>query len=91
MKTYLRKKTVYVITNKRIFSFYKEQLNSIDYHIYPFRTVTRHAEGYGTISFSTSSQTNRMFYLRGQLPNQNCFELDNIPDVDRVIRILSGQ
>lgn len=46
MKSYLREKTVYVITNRRVFLFCR---------------------------------------------NQNIFELDNIPDVDRVLRILSGQ
>ncbi len=91
MKSYLRKETVYVITNRRIFSFCKNQMNTVDYHICPTKTITRHADGYGTITFSSTTQPNHMFFLRGQFPNQNFFELDNIPDVDRVIRLLSGQ
>lgn len=89
MKIYLRKETVYVITNRRIISLCKNRLNTIDYHIYPSKTVTRCKNGYGTIFLSTSLPANWMAYLRGQ--HQNFFELDNIPDVDRVMRILSGQ
>lgn len=91
MKSYLREKTVYVITNRRVFIFCRNQVNTIDYHICPAKTVTRHGNGYGTISFSSSTQPNQMFFLQGQRQNQNIFELDNIPDIDRVVRILSGQ
>lgn len=91
MKSYMRKETVYVITNKRIFSCLKNRVDTIDYPIYPTKSLTRHPNGYGTICFSLSSQPNPIFYMPGRFSNQNYFELDNIPDVDRVLQILSTQ
>lgn len=91
MKSYMRKKTFYVITNQRIFSFYKNQVNSIDHHNCPVKTVTRHADGFGSICFSLSPQPNTIFSMPNPITNRSMFELDNIPDVDRVLQILSGQ
>lgn len=90
MKSHLRKETVYVVTNKRILSFVKNQVNTLDYHNCPAKTVTRHSGGSGTISFSSSTQANMMFYWPNRSSNQALFELDNIPDVDRVLQILSN-
>lgn len=89
MKSYMRKETVYVITNKRIFSFLKDRVDTIDYHIYPTKSLTRHPNGYGTICFPISSQPRMTLYMPGRFSNQNYFELDNIPDVNRVLQILS--
>ena len=89
MKSYVRKETVYVITNKRILSFIKDQVKTIDYHICPSRTITRHSDGSGSICFSSSTQLSYMFNMFGRPSNQDSFELDNIPDVDRVLQILS--
>lgn len=89
MKSYVRKETVYVITNKRILSFIKNQVKTIDYHICPSRTITRHPDGSGNISFSSSTQPANMFNMSGWPSNQDSFELDNIPEVDRVLQILS--
>lgn len=90
MKSYIRKKTIYVITNKRIFCFFKNQINTMDYHIHPTRTVTRHRNGYGSIYFSTSMPLNMLFSMIGPFANENFFGLENIPDVDRVLQILSN-
>lgn len=89
-KAYMRKETVYVITNKRILSFVKNQVNTLDYHICPAKTVTRYSDGSGSICFSSSSQPNMQFYIPGRSSNQSLFELDNIPDVDRVLQILAA-
>lgn len=90
MKSHLRKETIYVITNKRIFSFIKNQVNTLDYHMAPAKTVTRHPNGFGNICFTSSAQPNMIFYMPRFFPNQTSFELDNIPDVNRVLQILSN-
>ena len=93
MKSYVRKETVYVITNKRVFSFRKNQVNTIDYHANPPRTITRNPDGSGSIYFGSAAATqNKLmnFYTPVQSSGQNAFELDNIPDIDRVLQILSN-
>lgn len=90
MKSHVRKGTVYVITNKRIFSFRKNQISTLDYHANPARTITRNPDGSGNICFSSSMPSNMPFYIPIQSQNQNVFELDNIPDVERVLQILSS-
>ncbi len=95
LKAYIRKKTIYVITNKRIFSFRKNHIKTLDYHMNPTRNVTLHQDGTGSIRFYSTP----MFYTRWPASftsmqsfrqNDQYFELDNIPDVDRVLQILSN-
>lgn len=91
LKSYIRKQTVYVITNKRIFSFRKNQIQTLDYHMNPTRNVTRHQDGTGSIRFYSSPMFNTRFpALQSFGQNNQYFELDNIPDVDRVLQILSN-
>ena len=93
MKSYVRKETVYVITNKRVLSFRKNQVNTLDYHTNQTRTITRNPDGSGSIFFgSAASAQNKFmnFYTPTQLSGQDTFELDNIPDIDHVLQILSN-
>lgn len=87
MKSYVRKETVYVITNKRIFSFRKNQVKTLDYHANQTRTITRNPDGSGSIYFGSAASAQN---TSAQLFGQNAFELDNIPDVDHVLQILSN-
>ncbi|MCM1237672.1 MAG: hypothetical protein NC489_47015 [Ruminococcus flavefaciens] len=89
MKFYIRKQTVYVITNRRIFSFFKNRVSTIDYHICPAKTVTRYPDGSGNIFFTSAAQPNIWGTVPGRFPDQNFFALDNVPDVDRILQILS--
>lgn len=89
-KSHLRKEIIYVITNKRIFCFTKKQIKTLDYHTQLTRTVTLHKDGYGTIRFYSSAPSEMLgYYSREQLKKQIYFVLENIPDVDRVLQILS--
>lgn len=90
MKSYIRKETIYVITNKRILSFIRNQVKTLDYHMAPAKTVTRHPDGFGSICFPSSTQPNMTFFMPRYFPNQTSFELDNIPDVNHVLQILSN-
>ncbi len=40
LKTYKRRKTIYVITNKRIFFFANNQVQTLDYHTHLTRKIT---------------------------------------------------
>ncbi len=90
-KSRIRKETIYVITNKRIFSFRKYQIQTLDYHTNLARKVTRHWDGSGSICYDSPDPSK----LQGRFtPAQSSkiihFELDNIPNVDHVLRILSN-
>ena len=87
MKSYMRKETVYAITNKRIFFFRKNQINTLDYHTNLTRTITRNPDGSGSIYFGSAASAQN---TSAQLFGQNAYELDNIPDIDRVLQILSN-
>ncbi len=95
LKSYIRKETIYVITNKRIFSFRKNQVQTLDYHMNPTRNVTQHQDGTGTIRFYSTPTFNTQFSalfisMQSFRHNDQYFELENIPDVDRVFQILSN-
>ena len=87
MKSCMRKETVYAITNKRIFFFRKNQVNTLDYHTNLTRTITRNPDGSGSIYFGSAASAQN---TSAQLFGQNAYELDNIPDIDRVLQILSN-
>lgn len=99
LKSYIRKKTIYVITNKRIFSFRKNHIKTLDYHMNPTRNVTLCQDGTGSIRFYSTLMLNSLlseldtltdFFTPTQTFSQNSqhFELENIPDVKRVLKIL---
>ena len=101
LKSYIRKKTIYVITNKRIFSFRKNQIQTLDYHMNPTRNVTQYQDGTGSIRFYSTPTFNTLFPALDTFPaffssmqsfrqNYQYFELENIPDVERVLKILSN-
>lgn len=90
LKSYVRKETVYAITNKRVFSFRKNQVNTLDYHTNLTRTITRNPDGSGSIYFGPAPNKFVILYNPVQLSGQDTFELDNIPDIDRVLQILSS-
>lgn len=85
----IRKKTVYVITNKRIFSFSKNQIQTLDYRAQLTRKITRHQDGSGSIHFYSPDPSKMQGrYSTEQFSRIITFELANIPDVDRVLQIL---
>lgn len=90
-KAYIRKETIYVITNKRVFSFKRNQIQTLDYHMNPTRNVTRYQDGTGTIRFYAAPTFTDFFgSMQSFGKNDQYFELENIPDVDRVLQILSN-
>lgn len=101
LKSYIRKQTIYVITNKRIFSFRKNQIQTLNYHMNPTRNVTQYQDGSGNIRFYSTPTFNTLLPAMDTLTslfssmqsfrqNYQYFELENIPDVDRVLQILSN-
>lgn len=59
------------------------------------RNVTRHKDGTGTIRFYSTPTFNAQFSalfisMQSFRQNDRYFELENIPDVDRVFQILSN-
>ena len=90
-KAYIRKETIYVITNKRVFSFKRNQIQTLDYHMNPTRNVTRYQDGTGTIRFYAAPTFTDFFgSMQSFGKNDQYFELENIPDVERVLKILSN-
>ena len=92
LKWYIRKGTVYVITNKRIFSFRRNQIQTLDYHRNPTRNITHYRDGSGTIRFYSTSAFHTRWSpdMQSFRQNDQYFELENIPDVDHVFQILSN-
>ena len=93
-RAFIRVETIYIITNKKILSFRKNQVLTFDYHAHLTRKVTLHRDGSGSIRFYSPILTQgELFgrYTPRQLSKQSSFVLDNIPDADRVFQILSTQ
>ena len=92
LKTYKRRKTVYAITNKRVFFIRNNQIQTLDYHTHLTRKITWHPDGFGNIRFyKPAPEPDELigFYTSIQLAGLPSYELENIPDVARVLRILT--
>lgn len=83
--------SIYVITNKRIFSFRDYEIQTLDYHTKLSRKVTRHQDGSGSIRYCSVDSSRLYGYFDPAIfPQIIHFELENIPNVDHVLRILSN-
>ncbi len=68
------------------------EIQTLDYHTKLSRKVTRHQDGFGNIRFYTSApEPDELigFYMPIQLAGLPSYELENIPDIARVLRILT--
>lgn len=86
-KAYIRKQTRYVITNKRVFSSYKDRVSILNRHCIHEINLKTYKNGSGNILFEDSnpfSDKSKGFleYL------DNKVQLQNIPDVHSVYKIL---
>lgn len=81
-----RKRTAYVITNKKIIRCQGGKIDILQGRGMPAVHVTAFRDGNGTIRFG------EMNYYRGNRnsfdPNQGLFTLENIPDIARVQQII---
>ena len=92
LMTCIRRKTVYIITNKRIFFFINNRVQTLNYHTHLTRKITWHPDGFGSIRFyiPVPEPDNLLgFYTPGQLSRLPSYELENLPDVAHVLRILT--
>ena len=92
LMTYKRRKTVYIITNKRIFFFINNQVQTLNYHTHLTRKITWHPDGFGSIRFYIPTPEPDNFFgifTSGQLSRLPSYELENLPDVAHVLRILT--
>lgn len=84
--------SIYVITNKRIFSFRDYEIQTLDYHTKLSGKVTRHPDDFGNIRFYIPAlEPDEVigFYTTIQLAGLPSYELVSIPDVAHVLRILT--
>lgn len=86
---YLRKRTAYVITNKKIIRKRGNRVDMLDGRTMPSAHITTFSDGSGTIHFGQ-----RVFYRQTGFndwsQNGMPFSLENVPDVTRVHQILSN-
>ena len=81
---YVRKHTVYVITNRRIIRSRRGRVDSLSARSMPAMHAKVRKDGTGTIRFGEPS-----YYRRNTFdPNDGLFTLENIPDVIRVQQII---
>lgn len=84
---YIRKRTAYVITNKKIIRIRGNKIDMLDGRNMPSVHVTANKDGSGTIRFGQPT------HYRGRNnffdPNTGLFTLENIPNVGRVQQIIS--
>ena len=87
---YIRKRTAYVITTKKIIRARGNRIDMLDGKTMPPVYVTAHRDGTGTIQFGRSDY----YYHRGRRntidPNAGLFSLENVPDVARVQQVIES-
>lgn len=83
---FIRKRTAYVITNRKILRARGNRIDMLDGKNMPPVHVTAHRDGSGTIRFGPDT-----FYRNGRgYRNPNFFMLDNVPDVARVQQAIAA-
>lgn len=86
--SYIRKRTAYVITNKKILRKRGNKIDMMDGGTMPPMFVTANSDGSGTIRFGQETP----YYRRNTLPisqNSMLFCLENVSDVARVQQVIS--
>ena len=81
---FMRKRTAYVITNKKIIRLRGNQIDMLDGKTMPPMHTTAYRDGSGTIGFGQEYYHYNSFNRRRTYSNPNYFSLENIPDVARV-------
>lgn len=85
---YMRKRTFYVITNKKIIRLRGKRIDMLDGKTMPPMHMTANADGSGTIRFGQET-----YYRRGRtnsIEPSLLFTLENIPNVAGVHQIISN-
>ncbi|MBQ4560873.1 MAG: PH domain-containing protein [Clostridia bacterium] len=87
---YLRKRTFYVVTNKKIIRQRGSKVDTLSINNLPPMTLVAHKNGNGTIRFGQPySHYDRGFY-RGTTYSSHMFSLENIPQAVQVQDIISN-
>ena len=84
---WLRKRTAYVITNKKIIRKRGKRVDMLGGTNMPQVHITTHADGSGTIRFGSNYTFYRNSFDTGR--QVSTFALENVPDVTRVHQIIS--
>lgn len=77
--SYIRKKTAYVITNKKIIRLRGNKIDMLDGKTMPVMRVEAHKNGNGTLRFGET-----VYYRRGRTYSESLFTLENVPNVVQV-------
>lgn len=86
-KAFMRKRTAYVITNKKIIRQRGNKIDMLDSKNMPPMHVTIHKDGCGTIRFGQAYVYHRNGYPLSD-PNSALFSLENIPDAAKVQQLI---
>lgn len=85
---FLRKRTAYAITNRKIIRIRWNKVDMLDGKHLPAIHVTAGRNGCGTITFG--SEWNGSRGRQGSFPGHGVFALENVADVIRVQQLISG-
>lgn len=88
-KNRLKKKTAYVITNKRVIRKIGNRVDMRNLNDLPEMQVTTYKDGSGTINFGYNVTHYRGRYHRSSTVEEYEFSLENIPNVLNVQRIIT--
>ncbi len=81
---YMRKRTAYVITNKRIYRRMGRKTDNLSAAVMPTYETIMHRNGNGTIRFPLANDPyQRTYRVNGRVVT-HYFSLDNLADIDRV-------
>lgn len=92
VQQFVRGRTYYAVTNKRILIYRSGKVSSLDRNYAPEMNMTVNRDGSGTIVFGEIRRNAYGYwwsYTGSMKQNMNGFVLENIPDVNQVYRILS--
>ena len=86
---YLRNRTAYVITNKKIIRKRGKRVDMLGAGNMPQTYITTFADGSGNIRFGEYNKLNRRFSFDDGFQDGTPFTLENVPDVVRVHQIIN--
>lgn len=87
---HMRKRTAYVITNRKIIRLRRNKIDMLEGRNMPAMRMSANKDGSGTIRFGEEILVRRRYSMNvnGSYTAQPAFTLENVPDVARVVQII---
>ncbi len=90
VRAYNRKRTFYVITNRKILRMCGRKVDMLEGRNIVSVSTENNKDGSGTVRFNENSEYSHMHRGNQTLGINNIFMLENIPDLDKALQAIAG-